>query len=129
MRMTDEQRRAIISIILKTIFWVICLITLVAGLIYLLVTIKRYNNEPVTVEYTVVDIQFDYESFDTNDNQRVRYVVTYLDDTETLQTKSKSYKDWSEFEKVFLLTIADEGDYSRVGLCIHRDNYFHIFRD
>ena len=129
MRVTDEQKEAIISFIFKTIFWILCLITLVAGLIYLLVTIKKYNNEPITIEYTVVYIQFDYESFDTNDDQRVRYMVTYLDDTETLQTKSKSYKDWSEFEKVFLLTIANEEDYSRVGLCIHRDNYFHIFKD
>ena len=109
MRVTDEQKKAITSFIFKTIFWLLCLITLAAGLIYLLVTIKKYNNKPITVEYTVVDIQFDYESFGTNDNQRVRYVVTYLNDTETLQTKSKSYKDWSEFEKVFLLTIADEG--------------------
>ena len=129
MKITDEYKRAIISIILKAIFWIVCFITLIAGVIYLLVTIKKYNNEPITVEYTIVDIQVDYESFDTNDNQKVRYVVTYLDDTETPQTKSKYYKDWSEFEKVFLLVIANDGDYSRVGLCIHRDNYFHIFKD
>ena len=129
MRMTDEQKRAIISIILKAIFWIVCFITLIAGVIYLLVTIKKYNEEPITVEYTIVDIQVDYESFDTNDNQKVRYVVTYLDDTETPKTKSKYYKDWSEFEKVFLLVIANGEDYSRVGLCIHRDNYFHIFKD
>lgn len=129
MRMTDEQNRAIISIILKAIFWIVCFITLIAGVIYLLVTIKKYNEEPITVEYTIVDIQVDYESFDTNDNQKVRYIVTYLDDTETYQTKSKYYKDWSEFEKVFLPLITNDGDYSRVGLCIHRDNYFHIFKD
>lgn len=93
MRMTDEYKHAIISITLKAIFWIVCFITLIAGVIYLLVTIKKYNEEPITVEYTIVDIQVDYESFDTNDNQKVRYVVTYLDDTETYQTKSKYYKD------------------------------------
>ena len=50
-----------------------------------------------------------------------------LDLYTTISEEALSINDPDVYAKVRKITNDD--DYSRVGLCIHRDTYFHIFKD